>query len=223
MKIKSKKDLKYFIDADRIALGGKPKLNLLKRFVTPNYIHRFQKLLRKCEYYYNTKTNFLKQILYFYYVLRFHKLSLKLGFSIPLNCFGPGLSIAHIGPIIINKSVKVGSNCRIHVGTNIGTQAGFADKAPILGDNIYIGPGAVIYGAVSIANNCAIGANAVVNKDFFNEAKVIAGVPAKEIATIEIKSINILATKIIDLNIEQELIAGLTAQSICKKFAHKGY
>lgn len=39
-------------------------------------------------------------------------------------------------------------------------------KAPKIGDNVYIGPGAVLFGDIEIADNCWIGANAVVNKSF---------------------------------------------------------
>jgi serine O-acetyltransferase len=38
---------------------------------------------------------------------------------------------------------------------------------------------AVIYGDIEIADNCYIGANAVVNKSFIEFNSVIAGVPAK--------------------------------------------
>jgi serine O-acetyltransferase len=48
----------------------------------------------------------------------------------------------------------------------IGTQAGISDKAARLGDNIYVGPGAKIYGAIEISDNIAIGANSVVNRSF---------------------------------------------------------
>ena len=63
---------------------------------------------------------------------------------------------------------------------NIGTNGG-SSIAPIIGNNVYIGPGAVIYGGIEIADNCYIGANAVVNKSFLEQNSVIAGVPAKVI------------------------------------------
>lgn len=105
------------------------------------------------------------------------------GFEIPLNCFGKGLSIAHLGPIVVNGGAKIGDNCRIHVGVNIGTAAGFADSAPDIGDNVYIAPGVKIYGKIRIADGIAIGANAVVNKSFLTPNISIAGVPAKQISS----------------------------------------
>jgi serine O-acetyltransferase len=51
----------------------------------------------------------------------------------------------------------------------------------LFGDNVYIGPGAKIFGPIVIGNNVAIGANAVVNKSFQHNC-TIAGVPAKVIS-----------------------------------------
>ncbi len=112
---------------------------------------------------------------------RKHLLGVKCGFSIPLNVVDEGLSIAHIGPIVINGGAKIGKNCRLHVCVNIGTEAGKRSDAPIIGDNVYIAPGVKMFGKIQIANNIAIGANAVVNKSFTEEGIGIAGVPAKKI------------------------------------------
>ena len=102
---------------------------------------------------------------------------MKLGFSIPINTFGPGLSIPHYGTIIVNGAVRVGANCRLHAGVNIGASAG-QTKAPEIGDNVYIGPGAIIFGNIQIASNVTIGANATVNHSFLTEHVVLAGTPA---------------------------------------------
>jgi serine O-acetyltransferase len=61
---------------------------------------------------------------------------------------------------------------------NIGANGG-SSKAPKIGNNVYIGPGAVIYGNIEIADGCYIGANAVVNKSFLEPNSVIAGVPGR--------------------------------------------
>ena len=58
---------------------------------------------------------------------------------------------------------------------------GGENKAPIIGKNVDIGFGAVIIGDVKIADNCVIGANAVVTKSFLEQGTVICGVPAREI------------------------------------------
>lgn len=49
--------------------------------------------------------------------------------------------------------------------------------------NVYIGPGAVIFGDIYIADNCYIGANAVVTKSINEPYSVVVGAPAKIIKT----------------------------------------
>jgi serine O-acetyltransferase len=113
---------------------------------------------------------------------RYEHLSMKLGFTIPLNVFGPGLSIAHRGTIVVNSGTKVGANCRLHVCVNIGTAANDSNAAPAIGNNVYIGPGVKIFGKITIADDIAIGANAVVNKSFVEPSITIAGIPARKIS-----------------------------------------
>ena len=119
---------------------------------------------------------------------RFMKLSRVLGFSIPENVFGPGLAIVHYGTIVVNANAKVGANCRLHPSTCIGASGG-TSKAPIIGNNVYIGPGSKIYGDITIGNNIAISANAAVGKSFVEENVMIGGVPAKKIKEINIYKI----------------------------------
>lgn len=56
---------------------------------------------------------------------------------------------------------------------------GGGQKAPIIGDNCYIGPGAIIFGDITLADNITIGANATVNRSCGQERVVLAGTPAK--------------------------------------------
>ncbi len=182
--IKTKKDLDYYLKQDRIALRV-PEFNFrdsIKRLFFPLDIWEFEKTLRNAEYYNNTEPSNviikpIVMVLKFYYKYKLRKKSLQLGFSIPLNVFGPGLSIAHYGTIIVNASTRVGANCRLHACVNIGTSAG-NKEAPIIGDNCYIGPGAILFGNITIANNVTIAANATVNKSCKKEYVVLAGTPA---------------------------------------------
>jgi len=189
--ISSERDFFKYCEADRIALGRsayrlQDKLALL---IAPDFIWKFQRLLRRAEFHKNVKNNGLANKIFYFLIKRKLKvLSLKLGFSIPENVFGPGLAIVHYGTIVVNQNVKVGSNCRIHPCTIIGASAG-TNKAPRIGNNVYIAPGAKIFGDIKIASNCAIGANSVVNKSFYEEGMMIAGIPAKVIKPINIKQI----------------------------------
>lgn len=173
--ITCKKDYYYYLEADRVALGRK---KTIKSFLFDD-IWRFQRLLRRVEYLQNTSASTPEL---FWKKLLLNRLSLKLGFTIPINCFGAGLSIAHYGTIVVNGKARIGANCRLHVCTNIGTLAGHSGLSPTIGDNCYIGPGAKIFGGVTIGNNVAIAANAVVNKSFHEDNITIGGVPARIIS-----------------------------------------
>jgi len=51
----------------------------------------------------------------------------------------------------------------------------------MIGDNVYIGPGAKIFGAITIGDGVAIGANAVVHHDV-SSGVTVGGVPARVIS-----------------------------------------
>jgi serine O-acetyltransferase len=226
--IKSKKDYYYFLEADRIGLGRIKKKNLIRGFLKmlfmPDYIWKFQILLRKVEFYNNKgQKNIFDKFFLLYYKYKFKKLSIKLGYSIPINCFGPGLSIAHIGTIVINNGAKIGNNCRIHIDVNIGSEAGYAEKAPVIGSNVYIGPGVKMFGKIFIADGCAIGANAVVNKSIETPGSLIVGVPAKNIKPIDSGRLLIKATKILELGIQTREIEGKTSIEVLEKLKEYGY
>jgi len=179
--ILNRTDLKFYLEEDRKALSlPKPSLlGRIKEFLFPNEIWKFEKRLRYLEYYINTSgRNILKMGGVFLYRILFRKQSLKLGFSIPINVCGYGLSIAHYGTIVISANANIGNYCRIHASVNIGASAGRPD-APSIGNNVYIGPGAILFGDIKIADNCTIAANATVNKSFYEQYSVIAGTPAK--------------------------------------------
>ena len=180
MMINSKESYLEYLEKDRLRLGIKKNVSIfLNPFEIDLEIWKFQKALRKCEYLYNTdnKTIFWK-IRKLFAAMYFKKLSCKLGFTIPPNCFGPGLRILHRGTIIVNGQCNIGENCTINACVNIGNQAGYNDKVPCIGNNVYLGPGAKLFGDIYIADGCAVGANAVVNKSFIELNSVIVGIPA---------------------------------------------
>lgn len=169
--IKSYKDYIYYLSEDKKALGL--KVTFLTLFYSD--IWKFYVLLRRLEYLINCDRN---KLYILYTKIRFKQVSQKLGFSVGINSIGPGLCIGHYGTIVINSNTKIGKNCRINVCVNIGSVYG-KKGLPIIGDNVYIGPGVKIYGPVIIGDNTSIGANAVVNKSFTQGNCTIAGVPAK--------------------------------------------
>lgn len=176
MPIQSKKDLKYYLEQDRIALK-RPAGFVWKK----DAIWKFEILLRKAEFYCNCMPGGLKKIGSLY-KKRLYSLGVKCGgFSIPVNCFGPGLSIAHYGPIVVNTTAKVGKNCRIHEGVTIGA-TGKNGQAAMIGDNCFLATGAKVIGDIHLGNDIAVGANAVVTKSFLEDKITLGGVPAKKIS-----------------------------------------
>lgn len=180
--IQSKSDYKEYYEADLRAtelFENKDKF----RYRIADKRYKFYKALRKAEYLTNCKKGILRGVLAKLYRLKYHNLCEKYGWTIPINVFGKGLAIVHSGTIVVSSRAKIGDYCRIHVCVNIGHASSHGiSGAPQIGNNVYIGPGAKIFGPVIIGDNVAIGANAVVNKSFAEGNCTIAGIPARIIS-----------------------------------------
>ena len=173
--IESKQDLHNYLVEDMKANGESYRglKQKFKWYMNPRL--RFTRNLRFYEYYANQPQTIYNKIMTAWHYYIHKKLSYKLGYTIYKNNFGPGVCFCHYGTLVVNKDARIGKNCRIHVGVNIGS---FNGGAPVIGDNVYIGPGAKLFGPITIGNNVSIGANAVVNKSF-PDSCVVVGVPAK--------------------------------------------
>jgi serine O-acetyltransferase len=113
-----------------------------------------------------------------------HKLvTILIGIELPKRAnLGVGLYIVHSGCIVLHPDVVMGEYCTLSHGVTIGL-GGRGEKlgCPKIGDRVYIAPGAKIFGSITIGNDVAIGANAVVTKDLPDNA-VAVGIPAKIIS-----------------------------------------
>jgi len=173
--------LREYVRAD---LRSRGNIGSFFRIFVFDPVARFTVLMRVSEYAENTGMPPLVRlpILWWY-----RRLSVRLGFSFAPGIFGPGLAIVHYGLLIVDPMTRVGRNCRIHAGVNIGGEAKILKPgeancySPRIGHNVYIGPGAKLYGPIEIGDDCTIGANAVVTHSFPQQAVVLAGVPAKVI------------------------------------------
>ncbi|MBV6403737.1 MAG: serine acetyltransferase [Flavobacteriales bacterium] len=188
--IRSYKEYREYLEADRIALRRG------ERVLWFDEVWRFQRALRRVEYLMNCRKHQgpLWRLRYIIATFRLHRLSLRCGFDIPPNTFGPGLSIAHRGTIVVHPDARIGRNCRLHVGVVIGTRPGPFELVPTIGDNCYIGPGAKIFGDIVIGPNIAIGANSVVNRSFTEGHMTIAGAPARKVSDTDSREF-IIATR----------------------------
>lgn len=177
LRIKTKKQLRDFIDYETAKYGSKSKIAILLGIREKDILSKHTILLRKTEYHINNNHKVLGVI----YKIRLARLQNKYSLHIPVNCCDIGLKIMHVGPVLINGNATIGKNVSIHINTGI-VASGIDSSVPILGDNIVVGIGSVILGGITIANNVAIGANAVVNKSIIEEDIAVAGVPAKKIS-----------------------------------------
>ena len=98
----------------------------------------------------------------------------------PSTDIGKGTFFAYGGiAVVIHKNTKIGNNVVISQCVTIGGRSKSLN-VPIIGNNVYIAPGAKILGDIAVGDNSVIGANAVVIKDVPSNS-VVAGVPAKVI------------------------------------------
>lgn len=109
--------------------------------------------------------------------------STRLGVEIPFRTnIGPGLYIGHYSGIVVHYKSVIGKNCNLLQGVTVGRVfRGDKKGVPTIGDNVFIGPGAVILGNIRVGNNVAIGANSVIVEDVPDGA-VIAGIPGKVVS-----------------------------------------
>ena len=172
----------YLSVEDRLyrTIGYKGKLHGFITQCEIGKLYCFIEALRKDEFYSNTVTGVFGKIKSLYYRRLHNKLGVQLGISIPINTFGKGLLIYHSQGIIVHKDARCGEYFKLHglncIG-NTGKETGDWN-APIIGDNVDIGVGASIIGAVKIASKTKVAAHALVCKSCMEEESVLIGVPA---------------------------------------------
>lgn len=173
--IRSKKDLKDWLLYERKKYKNVTPFYNLFCITEDDFIWKYQKHLRKTEYFLNTNKN----VRYLISRSFLYRLQAKFGMKIKPNSCGKGLHIMHLGSILTNGDI--GEDCAIHI--NVSVVSGGRDKGvPVIGNNVVIGVGAVVLGGVQLADGIAIGANALVNKSFDESDIAIAGCPAKKIS-----------------------------------------
>lgn len=129
-------------------------------------LSKFWKLFKRRN---NTKNRVLKQILTF----RCSRLAHKHGGYIGNGAEIMGIpSLPHgLHGIYISRYASVGSGCRIYQNVTIGE---INHKAPRIGDNCFIGAGAIIIGDIIIGNDVKIGAGALVTDSVADGCTVVS-------------------------------------------------
>lgn len=174
--IKNKKELRFYISADRLMNGYPLKCSikeLVHRLFLGGGIVDYLKAMR-CYSYYKGQDDPISIILRHFHGTQFRKLGKKLSFSIGEDVFGYGLLIPHYGTIVVGSTNRIGNYAVLHTSTCISS------KSSEIGDGLYLSTGAKITQKVILGNGVMVGANSVVNKSCESNS-LIVGAPAKPI------------------------------------------
>lgn len=176
------REYRYLLLSDLYRITGNARRRNLLRYLLWGESYRYNFWMRTCGY---TRGHpLLRYTVYPFARLMLGHLNYRMGISIPAGTrIGSGFYIGHFGGIVVSQKAVIGRNCNISQGVTIGRANRGRNKGyPVLGDNIYIGPGAVIAGSVRIGNDVAIGANCVVTMDIPDHS-VVVGVPGRIISS----------------------------------------
>jgi serine O-acetyltransferase len=131
-------------------------------YLQPNPGLKFMTIFRLTQHY--RRKN---RLLFYFFFLWLRKLKVKYGFDISYRTqIGKGFYIGHFGNIVIHGDAVIGENCNISQGITIGvSNYGVKKGVPTIGNRVFIGPNAGVFGNITIGNNVTIGANAVVTEN----------------------------------------------------------
>jgi len=95
--------------------------------------------------------------------------------------------IDHGAGVVIGEASEIGNDVTIYHGVTLGGTTWNKEKRhPTLGDNVLIGAGAKILGAITLGNNVRVGANSVVTKDV-PPCCTVVGIPGRIIQSKGLK------------------------------------
>ena len=174
-------EYRYLVKSDLYRISDRTHASALLTHVLRGSAFKHTFWMRTCRY---TRSHPLHRLV-LYRIARamLTHYTYKFGISIPFETsIASGFYIGHFGGIVVNEACVIGKNCNISHGVTLGvSNRGNKQGCPTIGDNVYIGPGAKIIGAVRIGNHVAIGANAVVTHDIPDHG-VAVGIPARVIS-----------------------------------------
>ena len=143
---------------------------LLKVFILmPNPGLKFLTIFRLTQHY--RRKN---RLLFYFFFLWLRRLKFKYGLDISYRTqIGKGFYIGHFGGVVIHGDAVIGENCNVSQGITIGvSNYGKKKGVPTIGNHVFIGPNACVFGKINIGNNSTIGANVVVT-DSIEEGKTV--------------------------------------------------
>tara|TARA_Y100001968_G_scaffold314866_1_gene340747 strand:- start:3619 stop:4365 length:747 start_codon:yes stop_codon:yes gene_type:complete len=105
---------------------------------------------------------------------------------------GKGVFIDHGMGVVIGETAEIGNRCLLYQGVTLGgTGKDHGKRHPTLAENVVVGAGAKVLGAIQIGANTRIGAGSVVVRDVEADSTVV-GIPGRVVHKSGVK-INPLA------------------------------
>ena len=97
----------------------------------------------------------------------------------PAATIGRRLVIDHGTGIVIGATTEIGDDCLLYQGVTLGgTGKDQGKRHPTLGNNVMVGCGAKVLGAIKIGDNSRVAANSVVLREV-PENSTVVGVPGR--------------------------------------------
>ena len=110
----------------------------------------------------------------------------------PAAKIGRGVFIDHGMGVVIGETAEIGNRCLLYQGVTLGgTGKNHGKRHPTLEENVVVGAGAKVLGAISVGTNTRIGAGSVVVKNVDPNSTVV-GIPGRVVHQSGVK-INPLA------------------------------
>lgn len=185
--IRSFRDLRLYIASDLFRYMTSTSV---RAYIRGWYIagFRYTFFMRCCKYF--AAKGLWGKLPFFVCRIALRHYSVTYGFQIPWQTnIGPGLSIGHYGPIIVNPRSTIGVNCNITVGVLLGLNHKVDEEGvshgfeyPSVGDRVALSNGVKVIGGVHVGDDCLIGVNTVVTKTLPSHS-VAVGQPAKVISS----------------------------------------
>lgn len=102
-----------------------------------------------------------------------------MGIELPVSTqVGPGLRLRHGVGVVVNPASRIGANVMLRQAVTLGNRR-TSDDCPVIEDDVELGVGAVVIGAVTVGCGARLGPNAVVFRDVPAGSVVLS--PASEI------------------------------------------
>lgn len=163
--IKTRKELAFYIAADRIMNGYQPERNLICRIRetlavggAKVIVIKYLRHLRRYAYYYNTSSqSVIHKVMALYEHYRLAKYAIKTSFSIGQNALDYGVVIPHYGTIVVNETAQIGPFAVLHTSTCV------AGGGKIIGEGFYLSSGSQLVGEIILGDNVTIAAHSLVN------------------------------------------------------------